>query len=73
MAIAPNGDILTVNGSDGRIVETTPAGMQIAAKYLDSTPPAPLGAGALFGLAIRPGHGGVYYVDDDVNTLRLLH
>jgi hypothetical protein len=73
MAIAPNGDILTVNGSDGRIVETTPSGMQIAAKYLDSTTPAPLGAGALFGLAIRPGHGGVYYVDDDGNTLRLLH
>jgi hypothetical protein len=72
LAIAPNGDILTVNGGDGRIVETTPAGMQIAARYLDKTPPAPLGAGALFGLAIRPG-GGVYYVDDATNTLRLLH
>jgi hypothetical protein len=73
MAIAPNGDILTVNGGDGRIVETTPGGAQIAAKFLDRTPPAPLGAGALFGLAIRPGHGGVYYVDDDANTLRVLH
>jgi hypothetical protein len=72
LAIAPNGDILTVNGNDGRIVETTPAGVQIAAKYLDRTPPAPLGAGALFGLAIRPA-GGVYYVDDATNTLRLLH
>jgi sugar lactone lactonase YvrE len=72
LAIAPNGDILTVNGGDGRIVETTPAGAQIAARYLDRTPPAPVGAGALFGLAIRPA-GGVYYVDDATNTLRLLH
>ena len=26
-----------------------------------------------FGLAVRPGRGGIYYVDDAVNTLRLLH
>ena len=71
MAIAPNGNILTVNGGDGRIVETTPRGRQIAMKFLD-TSGSPPGAGALFGLAIRPG-GGVYYVDDAVNTLRLLH
>jgi sugar lactone lactonase YvrE len=73
LAIAPNGDILTVNGGDGRLVETTPAGMQIAHRYLDRTPPAPIGAGALFGLAVAPHGSGVYYVDDDTNTLRLLH
>jgi hypothetical protein len=73
LAIAPNGNILTVNGGDGRLVETTPAGAQIATRYLDRTPPAPLGAGALFGLAVKPGGGGIYYVDDDSNTLRLLH
>jgi hypothetical protein len=73
LAMAPGGDILTVNGNDGRIVETTPAGVQIDAKYLDRTPPVPLGAGALFGLAVKPHFGGVYYVDDDTNTLRLLH
>jgi len=27
----------------------------------------------LFGLAVKPGGGGVYYVDDAANTLRLLH
>jgi hypothetical protein len=27
----------------------------------------------LFGLALAPGNAGVYYVDDAVNTLRLLH
>jgi len=73
MAIAPNGDILTVNGGDGRLVETTPAGAQIATHYLDRTPPAPRGAGALFGLAVKPGGGGIYYVDNDSNTLRLFH
>ena len=73
LIIAPNGDVLTVNGGDGLLVETTRAGMQIAHRFLDRTPPAPLGAGALFGLALKPHHAGIYYVDDAVNTLRLLH
>jgi hypothetical protein len=72
LAIAPNADVLTVNAADGRIVETTPAGMQVAARFLDrhGSPP---GSGALFGLAVAPLGSGVYYVDDAVNTLRLLH
>jgi hypothetical protein len=73
LAIAPNGDILTVNGNNGKIVETTPAGLQIASRLLDNTPPPPLGAGALFGLAVKPGGHGIYYVDDAQNTLRLFH
>jgi DNA-binding beta-propeller fold protein YncE len=72
LAIAPNGNVLTVNGGDGRIVETTPAGAQIFSRFLNTTG-SPAGAGALFGLAVRPGWSGVYFVDDDVNTLRLLH
>jgi hypothetical protein len=72
LAIAPNGNVLTVNGGNGKIVETTPAGVQIFWRYLD-TSGSPKGAGALFGLAVKPGHGGVYYVDDATNTLRLLH
>jgi hypothetical protein len=72
LAIAPNGNILTVNGNDGNLVETTPGGAQIAHFQLDNSG-APPGAGALFGLAIKPHHGGVYYVDDAANTLRLLH
>lgn len=72
LTIAPNGDILTMNGNDGRIVETTPSGTQIAHKFLDKsgTPP---GAGCLFGLAIVPGGVGVYFVDDCTNTLNILH
>jgi hypothetical protein len=73
LTIAPNGHVLTVNAGDGFIVETTPAGKQIAKFLLDKTPPPPLGAGALFGLALKPHHAGIYYVDDAVNTLRLFH
>jgi hypothetical protein len=72
LTIAPNGDILTVNGNDGFIVETTPRGRQIASKLIDATGNPP-GAGALFGLAIVPGGQGVYFVDDASNTLNVLH
>ncbi len=71
LTIAPNGDILTMNGNDGRIVETTPGGTQIAHKFLDKTGTPP-GAGCLFGLAIVPGAKGVYFVDDCTNTLNIL-
>jgi len=72
MTIAPNGDILTVNGNDGNIVETTPGGNQIAHKLLDSTG-SPPGAGCLFGVAVVPAGLGVYFVDDCDNTMKLLH
>jgi hypothetical protein len=69
LTLAPNGDILTANAGDGNIVETTPAGHQIATVAGD----AKTGAGSLFGLAIAPGGKGLLYVDDGFNTLRLLH
>jgi DNA-binding beta-propeller fold protein YncE len=70
LVLAPDGHILTVNGGDGSIVETTPGGKQIATDLLDSsgTPP---GAGALFGLVAV--WNGVYYVDDATNTFNLFH
>jgi len=70
LAIAPNGDILTVNGGDGNMVEITPAGTQAAVKAVDVTA---TGAGVLFGLAIRPGDSGVYFVNDGNNTLDVSH
>jgi hypothetical protein len=75
LAIAPGGDILTVNGSDGNLVETTPGGTQVSVKVLDDTPVSglPNGNGTLFGLAVTPGGTGVYFVDDGSNTLNLLH
>ncbi|HEY6274734.1 MAG TPA: hypothetical protein VIX86_00235 [Streptosporangiaceae bacterium] len=72
LVIAPNDDILTVNAADGFIVETTPGGKQVAHHLLNSTG-TPKGNGALFGLAVTPDHDGVYFVDDDVNQLRLFH
>jgi hypothetical protein len=70
LAIAPNGDVLTVNAGDGFIVETTPHGRQIASFLLDKTGTPP-GNGALFGLAVAPHGRGVYFVDDATNTLNL--
>jgi hypothetical protein len=75
LALAPNGDVLSVNAADGLIVETTPTGAQVASVTLDTsgTPPATPGSGALFGLATQPSGKGVYFVDDATNTLDLLH
>ena len=68
LAIAPNGDIITTNAGDGKIVETTPAGKQVAVVAGD----AKSGAGSLFGLVIKRDNDLVY-VDDGLNTLRMLH
>jgi len=73
LTIAPNGDVITVNGGDGNAVETTPDGHQIAHKTL-----VPDGAGDLFGLAIAPWDSGIYFVNDigtgpAANSLELLH
>jgi hypothetical protein len=73
VTIAPNGDVISANGGNGEVVETTPAGGQVAAKTL-----VPNGAGDLFGLAIAPLASGVYFVNDAgsgpaANSLDLLH
>jgi hypothetical protein len=71
LVIAPNGDVLTVNGGNGRIVEIAPSSAQVAWKLIDHSG-SPPGSGALFGLAVKPGHDAVYYVDDATNTFNLL-
>lgn len=68
MVLAPNGDIITTNGGDGNMVETTPAGKQTAVQTADTK----TGAGSLFGLAISPAGNSIYYVDDGENTLNVL-
>ena len=70
LTVAANGDILTTNGGDGFMVQTTPDGLQVAKFLLDSSG-SPPGAGALFGL-VAVGQS-VYYVDDATNTLNLFH
>jgi DNA-binding beta-propeller fold protein YncE len=73
LTIAPDGDIITANGADGRMVQTTPAGHRVAARTI-----VPNGGGDLFGLAVAPHGAGLYFVDDagsgaTANSLRLLH
>lgn len=70
LTVAPNGEILTVNGGDGFITEIAPGGAQIAKTLLDTTGTPP-GSGALFGLIYEPGQG-LLFVDDASNTLNLL-
>ena len=67
LTIAPNGDLITVNGGNGNAVEVNPYGPQVDTVTID-----PLNAGGdLFGLAIAPGAHGVLFVDDGDNTLKL--
>lgn len=67
LVMAPNGDILTTNAGDGNMVETTPAGKQVEVRTADKE----TGEGSLFGLVVHDG--GIYYVDDGDNSLRLLN
>jgi hypothetical protein len=69
--IAPNGDILTANGADGNLVETTPGGVQVAEQLIDDNNGN--GAGDLFGIDVAAHGSGVLFVDDFDNTLRLLN
>lgn len=71
LVIAPNGDIITANGNNGNLVETTPHGATVAVVTVDKNAG---GGGNLFGLAIKPGHHAVYFVDDFGmdNNLQLL-
>ena len=70
LTVAPGGDIVTVNGGDGNLVEVTPGGAQVVTKNID---PNGAGAGDLFGLAVKSGPDAVYFVNDGTNTLNLLH
>jgi hypothetical protein len=66
MTLAPNGDILTANGGDGNVVETTERGTQVATVAADPS------GGDLFGLTVPRGADSVFYVDDGTNTLDVL-
>ena len=68
MTLAPNGDILTANGGNGNIVETSPSGHQVATVSADNAS-APGGAGVLFGLTASPFTNSLYFVDDGINAV----
>jgi hypothetical protein len=71
LAVARNGDVVTVNGNDGFAVETSPSGAQVARVLLDNTGGPPPGVGTLFGVAFDRS-GQLYFVDDGSNTLNVL-
>ncbi len=62
MTLAPNGDLVVVNGNNGNAVEISPAGKQLATRTLIRN-----GAGDLFGI-IATG-GGLLIVNDGTNAL----
>jgi hypothetical protein len=66
MTLAPNGNLVAVNGNDGNAVEVSPAGKQVATKTLVKN-----GAGDLFGLTTT--RNGLLLVNDGTNALDLLH
>ena len=73
LAMTPSGHLLAANGLNGQVVEIDPkTGHQLGAQWIDAdkaqTPP---GNGDLFGLALTPDGDGLYYVEDDMNTLVL--
>lgn len=70
LTIAPGGDVLSANGANGDLIETTPAGHQVAHPRIDHNNKN--GAGDLFGIVVPPAHNGLLFVDDFDNTLRLL-
>jgi len=71
MVMTPAGHLLVANGKNGQAVEVDPvSGKQIYAHWLDSNQAqSPPGNGDLFGIALTPDGKGLYYVEDDMNTL----
>ena len=67
----PNGHLLCCNAQNGELVEFDPAsGKQLYAQWIDADQAqSPPGNGDLFGIALTPDGTGLYYVEDDMNTL----
>jgi hypothetical protein len=67
LTLAPNGDLIAVNGSNGNAVEITPSGRQTAKVRLVRR-----GAGPVFGVTPQAGGHGLLFVNGGVNALDLL-
>jgi hypothetical protein len=64
MTLAPNGDLVVVNGNNGNAVEITPAGRQLTTRTLVKN-----GAGDLFGVITTPAGNGIFVVNDGTNAI----
>jgi hypothetical protein len=66
MTLAPNGDLVVVNGNNGNAVEITPAGQQLTTRTLVKN-----GAGDLFGVIATQTGNGIFVVNDGTNAIDL--
>ncbi len=64
MTLAPNGDLIVVNGNNGNAVEVGTGGQQLATKTLVKN-----GAGDLFGLTTTKAGNEILFVNDGTNAL----
>jgi hypothetical protein len=64
LALAPNGDVIAMNGNDGNAVEINPQGRQVAKVTLVAH-----GAGDLFGVAIQADGHDLLFVNDGANAI----
>jgi hypothetical protein len=72
--LAPNGNVLAANAKNGKIVEITPTGTQVGEYFAnEDVAQDPPGNGDLFDIAVNQTGNGLYFVNDDTNTLSLLH
>ena len=73
MLMTPQGHLIVCNGKNGQAVEVDPAsGRQIYAHWLNTDQAqSPPGNGNLFGLALAADGKRFYYVEDDINSLRI--
>ncbi|RTL47432.1 MAG: hypothetical protein EKK46_17800 [Rhodocyclaceae bacterium] len=73
MVMTAQGHLIVNNGKNGQTVEVDPiAGKQIYAHWLNTNQAqSPPGNGNLFGIALTPDGKSFYYVEDDINALRL--
>jgi len=65
LLMAPNGDLIAVNGNNGIAVEISPSGHQVATATL-----VPNGAGSLFGLTLSLSGHGLVFVNDGKNAVQ---
>ena len=73
LALAPDGDLLAANATNGKIVEVTTSGRQVGEYYaIQDVGQDPPGNGDLFDLAVDQAGTGVLFVKDDSNALALL-
>jgi hypothetical protein len=66
LTVAPDGNLLAVNGNNGKAIEITRRGQQITTATL-----VPHGAGDLFGLTPTASGDGLLFVNDGTNALDL--